>query len=108
MNVIQFADQNVRLNEKGQPWSLSKHQREVLRLMFAKHYAIRLWSEVKKSGKTFLAALIALWEAVSNADCEIICCANDEEQALSRVFQTCCQLIKHNAELFGSAKVLSG
>jgi phage terminase large subunit-like protein len=107
MNVIEFADNNVTSNEKGGPWSLSKHQREVLALMFARHYSIRLWSEVKKSGKTFLAAIIALWESVTNADSEIICAANDEEQAISRVFQTCCQLIKHNGELSGSAKVLA-
>jgi hypothetical protein len=53
MNVIEFADDNIRLNEKGKPWSWSKYQRDVLTLMFARHYAIRLWSEVKKSGKTF-------------------------------------------------------
>jgi phage terminase large subunit-like protein len=107
MNVIEFADQNVRLNERGLSWSLSRHQRQVLALMFQRHYAIRLWSEAKKSGKTFLAALIALWEAVTNADSEVICCANDEEQSLSRVFATCAALIKHNAELNGSAKVLA-
>jgi phage terminase large subunit-like protein len=105
MNVIEFVDRNVRLNEKGKAWSLSKHQRVVLALMFARHYTIRLWSEPKKSGKTFLAACVALWEAVTNADCEVVCCANDEEQAISRVFQTVCQLIKYNAELSASATV---
>jgi phage terminase large subunit-like protein len=107
MNVIQFADDNVKLNEKGKPWSWSKYQRDVLTLAYARHYSIRLWSEVKKSGKTFLAAIIAIWEAVTNADTEIVCCANDEEQALSRVFQTVCQLIKYNPELSASAKVLA-
>ena len=29
-------------------------------------------SEVKKSGKTFLAAVIAIWEAVANADSEVV------------------------------------
>jgi hypothetical protein len=60
---------------------------------------------VKKSGKTFLAAVIAIWEAVTNADCEVVCCANDQEQAVSRVFQTVCQLIKYNAELTSSATI---
>ena len=107
MNVIQFADDNVKLNEKGKPWSWSKYQRDVLTLAYQRNYSIRLWSEVKKSGKTFLAAIIAIWEAVTNPDTEIVCCANDEEQALSRVFQTVCQLIKYNPELTASAKVLS-
>ena len=40
---------------------------EVLTLAYARLYSIRLWSEVKKSGKTFLAAVISIWEAVSNA-----------------------------------------
>lgn len=54
-DVVQFIDDNIPLNEKGKPWSLSKHQRVVLTLMYARHYAIRLWSEIKKSGKSFLA-----------------------------------------------------
>jgi hypothetical protein len=41
-------------------------------LAYARHYTIRLWSEVKKSGKTFLAAVIAIWEAVANADSEVV------------------------------------
>ena len=105
MNVIQFADDNIKLNEKGKPWTWSQHQRDVLELAYQRHYSIRLWSEVKKSGKTFLAAVIAVWEAITNADAEIICAANDQEQALSRVFQTCCQLIKYNRELSASATV---
>lgn len=32
-------------------------------------------------------------------------CANDQEQAVSRVFQTVCQLIKYNPELTSSAMV---
>jgi hypothetical protein len=107
INVIQFADENVRLDEKGKPWTWSKYQRHVLALMYARHYSIRLWSEVKKSGKTFLAAIIALWEAIVNADSEIICAANDEEQALSRVFQTCCALVKYKHELSASATVMA-
>ena len=103
--AVQFIDANIKLNEKGKPWRLSEYQRTVLALMFARHYSIRLWSEIKKSGKTFLAACIALWEAIANPDSEVICCANDEEQAVSRVFQTVCQLIKYNAELTRSATV---
>ena len=105
MNLVHFADKNVPRNEKGKPWKLSAYQRTVLTLAYQRHYSIRLWSEVKKSGKTFLAAVIAIWEAVMNPDCEVVCCANDEEQALSRVFQTVCALIKYNPELTASATV---
>jgi phage terminase large subunit-like protein len=105
ITATDFIDANIKLNEKGKPWKLSKHQRVVLGLMFARHYSIRLWSEPKKSGKTFLAAAILLFEAVTNPDTELISAANDEEQAVSRVFQTCCQLIKYNPELTASATV---
>jgi phage terminase large subunit-like protein len=107
MNAVEFADTNVPLNEKGKPWKLSNYQRTVLGLMFIQHYTIRLWSEVKKSGKTFLAAIIALWEAITNADCEIICAANDEEQAYSRVYATCVALCRYNPELAACTRVLA-
>jgi phage terminase large subunit-like protein len=103
--VVTFIDENIKLNEKGKQFSLADYQRVVSDLMWAKHYAIRLWSEPKKSGKTFFAACVALSEAVSNPDCEVVCVANDEEQALSRVFQTAVQLIKYNPELTPSATV---
>lgn len=74
---------------KGKPWSLSKHQRTGLKNKTGcRHYAIRLWSEIKKSGKTFLAACKALKEAVE-PDSEVVCCANDLEQSTSRVFAVC-------------------
>lgn len=63
MKPFSFIHQNIKLNEKGRPWKPSHHQRAVLRLTFLRHYAIWLWSEVKKSGKTFLAACVAIWEA---------------------------------------------
>jgi phage terminase large subunit-like protein len=106
-DLIEFADSNIKLNEKGRPWTLSRHQRIVLALMYARHYSLRLWSEPKKSGKTFLAAIIALWEAITNSDTEIICCANDEEQVLTRVFETCTKLIKYNREISTSATVMA-
>ena len=35
-------------------------------------YRLALWSEIKKSGKTFMAACLALWWAVTNPHTEII------------------------------------
>jgi phage terminase large subunit-like protein len=101
-DVIQFIDANIRLNEKGEPWSLTKHQRVVLAAMYLRYFLIRLWSEIKKSGKTFLAGCIAIKEAVTRADAEVVCVANDEEQAQSRVFATCVALCQKNPELRAS------
>ena len=105
MHVIQFADENIKLTKRESLGFGLNINGDVLTLMFARHYSIRLWSEVKKSGKTFLATVIAIWEAVTNPDCEVVCCANDQEQAVSRVFQTVCQLIKYNPELTSSAMI---
>src|SRR3989442_445597 len=107
MNVVQFIDENIKLNEKGKPWALSEYQRTVLNSMFERDYSIRLWSEPKKSGKTFVSGCVALAETYSNPDCENILVANDSEQAESRVYRTCYQLIKHNPGLTSSAKVLT-
>jgi len=63
VGVIEFCDRYVTLNEKGKPWSLSKHQRKVLSLAFRFNslakllYRLILWSEPKKSGKTFVARM---------------------------------------------------
>ena len=108
-----FADDFVKLNEKGLPWTLSAYQRKVLALAFRWNVAGRLmirlllWSEVKKSGKTLLAAVLGLWWAFVTPSTEVICCANDLEQASGRVFATMAALIKHNPALKRSTTVLA-
>src|SRR5262249_55916439 len=79
-----------------------KHQRVVLTLMFAKHYLTRLWSEIKKSGKTFLAACILIAECYTRRYCEATIVANDMEQSQSRVFATAVMLCELNPELKAS------
>lgn len=106
-DLIAFVDGYITRNETNEPWSLSDYQRKVILLMFAKHYSIRLWSEVKKSGKTFLAALVALYYTMTRPDSEVVCLADDEEQAQSRVFAICVKLCEYNHELRASAKILS-
>jgi hypothetical protein len=51
MNIIQFIDDDIKLNEKGEPSSLTPHQRDILALMFSRDQRTRLWSEIKKSGQ---------------------------------------------------------
>ena len=65
---VRFVDTFIRLNERGEPWTLSPYQRQVLALAFrwtADGYldGLRylLWSEPKKSGKTLLAAVLVAW-----------------------------------------------
>ena len=107
---VAFIDRFIPLNEKGQPWRLSRHQRRVLRRAFRwdAHGRLRmrtlLWGEMKKSGKTFLAACLALWWGFVTSDTEIIICANDMEQSIGRVFKTIIKLLEYNPELGLSAK----
>lgn len=109
----EFIDKVITRNEKGEPWKLSPYQRRVLQLAFRYDpsgelvFRIILWSEVKKSGKTFLAACLVLWWAVTNPNSEIIVTANDLEQSISRVFKTAVALIEQNAALSREADVLS-
>lgn len=101
-SIADFCDLLLPFNEKGKPWKLSKYQREVLGRMYERQYTTRLWSEPKKSGKTMLAGCIAIAEAIMNPDSEIVSCANDEEQAKSRVFQTAVDLCKKNPNVASS------
>ncbi len=100
-----FADTFLPHNEKGKPWQLTHYQRRVLAQAFRRGpggdllFRLVLWSEPKKSGKTFLAAVLTLWWAFSNPDTEIIVAANDLEQSVSRVFKTAVALVKHNPGL---------
>jgi phage terminase large subunit-like protein len=107
---VAFIDKFVHLNEKGQPWRLSRHQRRVLKAAFRWDAQGRLrmrtllWGEMKKSGKTFLAGCLVLWWSFVTPDTEVICCANDLEQSVGRVFKTIIKLLEYNPELGLSAK----
>jgi hypothetical protein len=105
MDVVTFADTYVACNEKGARWALSPYQRTALRAMFARPFPLRLWSEPKKSGKTFLAAVLGLWWAFTHAKSEVIVAANDLEQSTSRVFRTMTALLEANPALGASATV---
>src|SRR5262249_24505342 len=99
LDPVLFADTFLPRNEKGKSWRLGPHQRQVLARAFRRGpegdlmFRLVLWSEPKKSGKTFLAAVLLLWWAFSNRDTEIIVAANDLEQSVSRVFKTAAALV---------------
>jgi phage terminase large subunit-like protein len=109
---IAFADACLPLNEKRQPWSLSPYQRKVLSWAFPPEserlrFRTLLWSEPKKSGKTFVAALLALWWSFTRPHTEVIICANSFDQAQGRVFRTMVAPIEANRALGRHVKVLS-
>jgi phage terminase large subunit-like protein len=107
-----FIDRFIPFNEKGQPWRLSVHQRRVLKLALrftedGRLDCLRalLWGEMKKSGKTALAAALGLWWAYTRPQTEVIVVANDLEQSVGRVFQTMVKLIRNNPALSSSATI---
>jgi len=68
-DVCGWIDKNIKRNEKGVPFQLTTHQREILRLAFAFDaegrlaYDTIIFSCPKKSGKTTINAVISLWWA---------------------------------------------
>jgi phage terminase large subunit-like protein len=113
ISCTDFIDRAIKRNEKGEAWKLSPYQRKVLELAFRRDrndnllYRLVVLSEPKKSGKTFLAACLVLWWAITNRRTEIIITANDLEQSISRVFKTIAALIENNEALSREADVLT-
>ncbi len=109
-----FCDDLIRVNERGQPFRLLDHQREILRAAFAFDEDGRLpWdtfvlSTTKKGGKTTVNAALTLWWAFTQEPPnELFILANDQEQAQARVFSTAARIIQRNPALAASATVES-
>jgi hypothetical protein len=66
-----------------------------------------LFSAPKKSGKTALAAMCALWVATMAGGpwAEVYCLANDFEQSSSRVFEACRRICQASPFLKASPKL---
>jgi phage terminase large subunit-like protein len=114
ISPVNFIDKLIKKNELGQPFALTDHQREILRLAFAFDengklpYDTILYSTVKKSGKTTINGALTLWWACTQeAPNEILVLANDLEQSLARVFNTMEGIIDHNSELKQECEVQS-
>jgi hypothetical protein len=65
VSPITFIDMLIKKNELGQPFRLSDHQREILRLAFAFDddrlpWDTIVYSCIKKSGKTTLNGALTL------------------------------------------------
>jgi phage terminase large subunit-like protein len=107
LSKIEFIDQHIKLNELGHPWHLAPYQRDVLDLMFRKHYPLRCWSEPKKSGKSHITECVALCEAITAPGVRVGIFANDSEQAESIIYTGIRDLIRQNPDLRKTAKILA-
>jgi phage terminase large subunit-like protein len=107
-----FISKLLKKNELGEPFRLMPFQEEILNLAFCFDENGRLpwdtivYSTIKKSGKSALAAMITLyWAFTQEPPNELLLLANDLEQSLARVFRTCEGLIQHNPALGQEAEV---
>jgi phage terminase large subunit-like protein len=93
---ITVIDKLMKKNERGEPFRLMDHQREILRLAFDFDRDGRLpWDTIlsscaKKSGKTTInAALTLAWALTQEAPNEILILANDREQPNAYTLTSC-------------------
>lgn len=100
-NISDWAEKNFYIPQDNSPPTLIKiapHQRIILDLFFNPKYAIALnsgpnfqtliYSTIKKSGKTAIAALVARWITETwGSHGEVFALANDLEQARGRIYQ---------------------
>jgi hypothetical protein len=76
MNMVEFIDTNVRVRENGELWGLTKHQGAVLTVMYKRDYTTRLWSEIKKSGITYVAGCVLVYPINAAASRASACVAD--------------------------------
>lgn len=113
--VVDFGRKLFFVPETRAPIKFEPHQTLILNLMFDANLATALgvpngfqnlvWSTVKKSGKTTIAALVARWVA----ECwgsfnEVYSIANDKEQSRGRVYAKALQSIQLDPRWDRSAK----
>lgn len=92
-DIVDWAEEDFYITETQQPIILEPHQKRILRHCFTADesgkfpYTTVVYSAPKKSGKTTVGALVGIYIAESQEPFnEIICVANDYEQAASRIF----------------------
>lgn len=80
---------------------IPNHIKTILRFMFdpnrgvTEYYQTLIWSTIKKSAKTLIAAIVARWVAETwGPYADVICVANDMEQARGRIYEAAMKSIR--------------
>jgi len=87
------------------PLRLATHQKQILRAALTKidglfPYSTILYSTIKKSGKTRIAAAVGMWFAATQGDYnEVYCLANDGKQSSDRLLAAIKQCLALNPTL---------
>lgn len=91
-SVVEWGEHNFFIPETQYYIKFYQHQKVILNCMFHDPRFSRaqtlIYSAPKKSGKTAIAALVGRWATETwGRYGEVYCIANDEEQALGRLYQ---------------------
>jgi len=110
---VAFVGEVLRDPETGKAFELYPAEERFLREAFTLKpdgrlpYPEAIYSAPKKSGKTALAAMAAIYVAlvIGGRFAEVYCLSNDFEQSVGRVFASATRIIEASPMLRGSAKV---
>lgn len=109
---VEFINREMVISETGQPLILHDEQAAVLRAMAHKSdgvnydYSMWLYSAPKKSGKTTVAAGVALWQALQVPDGQVYIIGNDLKQADNRMMEAIRYAITHNPRFKNRARIV--
>jgi hypothetical protein len=111
-NPIKWMQEHFIIPETGAAIQLEPYQkqamREALKRTDGEHFdhSVIIWSDVKKSAKSTIAAAVALWYAFQVEWGQIVIVANDLKQADSRVGFYLRRAIELNPELAKLCKII--
>lgn len=111
-DLVRFISEEMVIPETGQPLILHPEQAAVLRAMSHKSdgenydYSMWLYSAPKKSGKTTVAAGVALWQAIQVPDGQVYIIGNDLKQADNRMMEAIRYAITHNPRFKNRARIV--
>lgn len=112
---VRFCSEVLHDPETGKPFVLYDAERDFLRRLFEltpegrMRFTEGVFSAPKKSGKTCLAAMAAIYVAtvLAGSNGEIYCLANDLEQSQSRVWAAIVQILEASPALKNSVRVVA-
>lgn len=113
------ANNLLIVKQRVKPIRLLPHQRVILKLFFdeaparyfncAPNFQTLIYSTVKKSGKTAIAAMVARWIAETwGSHSEVYALANDLEQARGRIYQAAINSIELDPRYKRADKGITG
>jgi len=109
-DAVDWIEQNFFIEETFAPITLAPYQRACLREATRRVdgkfvYDLVLWSDIKKSAKSTIAAAVVLWRAFNKPRGKFRIVANDQKQAMSRVFGFIVVCLQLNRQLGAQASV---